>query len=124
MKNFKWKTYLPWVIFVALGGLMIFVYQNQQTRTSGREITFSELLVQIDEGRVHDVIIAGNEVSGHFTDNRSFQTYAPDDPTLVRKLQDKNVQISIFMAFSRIKKNSFACRVALPTFSLQFPDFQ
>ncbi len=94
MKNFKWKTYLPWVIFVALGGIMIFMYQNQQTRTSGREITFSELLVQIDEGRVHDVIIAGNEVSGHFTDNRSFQTYAPDDPSLVRKLQDKNVQIS------------------------------
>ena len=94
MKKFKWKSYLPWVLFVALGGLMIFMYQNQQTRTSGREITFSELLVQVDEGRVHDVLIAGNEISGHFTDNRSFQTYAPDDPNLVRKLQEKNVQIS------------------------------
>ena len=94
MKKFKWKSYLPWVLFIALGGLMIFMYQNQQTRTSGREITFSELLVQVDEGRVHDVLIAGNEISGHFTDNRSFQTYAPDDPNLVRKLQEKNVQIS------------------------------
>jgi cell division protease FtsH len=94
VKKFKWKSYLPWVLFIALGGLMIFMYQNQQTRTSGREITFSELLVQVDEGRVHDVLIAGNEISGHFTDNRSFQTYAPDDPNLVRKLQEKNVQIS------------------------------
>ena len=94
MKKFKWKSYLPWILFIALGGLMIFMYQNQQTRTSGREITFSELLVQVDEGRVHDVLIAGNEISGHFTDNRSFQTYAPDDPNLVRKLQEKNVQIS------------------------------
>ena len=94
MKKFKWKSYLPWVLFIALGGLMIFMYQNQQTRTSGREITFSELLVQVEEGRVHDVLIAGNEISGHFTDNRSFQTYAPDDPNLVRKLQEKNVQIS------------------------------
>jgi len=94
VKKFKWKSYLPWVLFIALGGLMIFMYQNQQTRTSGREITFSELLVQVEEGRVHDVLIAGNEISGHFTDNRSFQTYAPDDPNLVRKLQEKNVQIS------------------------------
>jgi len=94
VKKFKWKSYLPWILFIALGGLMIFMYQNQQTRTSGREITFSELLVQVDEGRVHDVLIAGNEISGHFTDNRSFQTYAPDDPNLVRKLQEKNVQIS------------------------------
>jgi cell division protease FtsH len=70
------------------------MYQNQTTRTSGREITFSELLVQIDEGRVHDVIIAGNEISGHFNDNRSFQTYAPADPNLIQRLQGKSVQIT------------------------------
>lgn len=68
--------------------------QNQQTRTSGREITYSELLVQIDGGRVHDVMISGNEISGHFKDNRSFQTYAPADPTLIQKLQAANIQIT------------------------------
>jgi len=50
--------------------------------------------VQIDEGRVHDVTIAGNEVTGHFSDNRSFETYVPNDPNLVSKLESKKVQIS------------------------------
>ena len=93
MKKIKWQSYIPWVAFVIVIGLLFSVYQNQQTRTSGRSITYSELLVQIDEGRVHDVIIAGDEVSGHFNDNRSFQTYAPKDNRLVQRLQEKNVQI-------------------------------
>ena len=94
MKKFKWKLYLPWVAFIAIAAGLLYMYQHQTTRTSGWEITFSELLVQIDEGRVHDVIIAGNEVSGHFNDNRSFQTYAPEDPNLIPRLQSKRVQIT------------------------------
>jgi cell division protease FtsH len=90
----NWKKYLPWVVFVAVAGILFAMFQQQQTRTPAREITFSELLVQIDEGRVHDVVIAGNEISGHFSDNRSFATYAPNDPSLVQKLEAKKVQIS------------------------------
>ncbi|MGJ0392923.1 MAG: ATP-dependent metallopeptidase FtsH/Yme1/Tma family protein, partial [Methylocystis sp.] len=90
----NWKKYLPWVVFVAVAGILLAMFQQQQTRTPAREITFSELLVQIDEGRVHDVTIAGNEISGHFNDNRTFTTYAPNDPSLVQKLEAKKVQIS------------------------------
>ena len=90
----NWKKYLPWVVFVAVAGLLLAMFQHQQTRTPAREITFSELLVQIDEGRVHDVTIAGNEILGHFNDNRPFQTFAPNDPTLISKLESKRVQIS------------------------------
>ncbi|RNJ51815.1 ATP-dependent zinc metalloprotease FtsH [Methylocystis hirsuta] len=90
----NWKKYLPWVLFVAVGALLFGLFQHQQTRTPAREITFSELLVQIDEGRVHDVTMSGNEISGHFNDNRSFTTYAPSDPGLVQKLESKKVQIS------------------------------
>jgi len=94
VKKFKWKLYLPWIAFIAISAGLLYMYQHQTTRTSGREITFSELLVQIDEGRVHDVVIAGNEISGHFNDNRSFQTYAPADPNLIQRLQAKRVQIT------------------------------
>ncbi len=90
----NWKKYLPWVVFVAVAGILFAMFQQQQSRTPAREITFSELLVQIDEGRVHDVTIAGSEISGHFNDNRTFTTYAPNDPTLVQKLEAKKVQIS------------------------------
>ena len=90
----NWKKYLPWVVFVAVAVVLFAMFQHQQSRTPAREITFSELLVQIDEGRVHDVTIAGNEITGHFNDNRSFTTYAPNDPSLVQKLEAKKVQIS------------------------------
>jgi len=34
-----------------------------------------------------EVTIAGrNEITGHFTDNRAFATYAPNDPSLVQSL--------------------------------------
>jgi cell division protease FtsH len=94
MKKFNWKAYAPWVLFIVIAGGLFYMAQHQQTRTSGREITYSELLVQIDGGRVHDVMISGNEISGHFKDNRSFQTYAPADPSLIQKLQSANIQIT------------------------------
>ena len=90
----NWKKYLPWLVFVAVAGLLLAMFQHQQTRTPAREISFSELLVQIDEGRVHDVTIAGNEITGHFNDNRPFFTYAPDDANIVPRLQAKKVAIS------------------------------
>ena len=43
---------------------------------------------------VREVTIAGNEITGHFTDNRAFATYAVNDPTLVQSLYKKNVSIT------------------------------
>jgi cell division protease FtsH len=88
------KKFAPWIIvgLLVAAGLMLFDQRSQ--RTPARDITFSELLSQIDDGHVHDVTIAGNEISGHFMDNRSFVTYAPNDPNLVQRLQQKNVAIS------------------------------
>ncbi len=93
--NPKWKKFAPWILIGALTALGIYLALDQRgQRTSIRDITYSELLIQIDEGRVHDVTISGNEITGHFNDNRSFATYAPNDPDLVTKLESKKVQIS------------------------------
>ena len=83
-----------WTIIGLLVAALVLLFHEPSQRTSIRDITFSELLTQIDQGRVHDVTISGNEITGHFADNRSFQTYAPNDPGLVQRLQSKNVQIS------------------------------
>ncbi len=83
-----------WTIIGLLVAALVLLFHEPGQRTSVRDITFSELLTQIDQGRVHDVTISGNEITGHFADNRSFQTYAPNDPGLVQRLQSKNVQIS------------------------------
>ena len=41
-----------------------------------------------------DVVIQGPEIHGTYNDNRSFQTYAPSDPTLVQRLYGKGVAIT------------------------------
>lgn len=93
---FNWRKFTPWMIFL-LAGILVFTMMQDQTNhqnNRARDITFSELLTQIDEGRIHDVTISGNNVSGHFIDNRTFNTYAPVIGNLVEKLQNKKVQIA------------------------------
>jgi cell division protease FtsH len=92
MKTFK--KYIPWIAFAIVAGFLFAMWQNQGKHTDIREINFSDFLVQIDEGRIHDVTIEGNEVTGHFTDNRTFETYVPNDPTIISKLEAKKVQIT------------------------------
>ena len=43
---------------------------------------------------MRDVLIQGPEIHGTFTDGRSFQTYAPNDPTLIQRLYGKGVSIT------------------------------
>src|SRR5262249_60683229 len=38
--------------------------------------------------------IQGPEIHGTFTDGRSFQTYAPNDPSLIQRLYGKGVSIT------------------------------
>jgi len=90
----NWKKWAPWIVIGALVAIFATMFQQHQSRTPIRDVTFSEFLVQVDEGRVHDVTIAGNEITGHFNDNRMFTTYSPNDPSLVQKLEAKKIQIS------------------------------
>ena len=84
------------MIFPAVIILMIAVTvaHKVQRSSSANEITFTDLLSQIEGGHVHDVTILGNEIAGHFEDNRAFATYAPGASDLVSKLEAKKVQIS------------------------------
>ncbi|PWB93907.1 ATP-dependent zinc metalloprotease FtsH [Methylosinus sporium] len=92
--NANFRNIALWAIIGLLVVALVMLFQQPGQRTPIRDISFSELLTQIDQGRVHDVTIAGNEISGHFSDNRPFSTYAPNDPSLVQRLTAKNVAIS------------------------------
>jgi cell division protease FtsH len=92
--NPHFRNLALWAIIGLLVVALVMLFQQPGQRTPIRDISYSELLTQIDQGRVHDVTIAGNEIVGHFNDNRPFTTYAPDDANLVPRLQAKNVSIS------------------------------
>ncbi|UDL95932.1 MULTISPECIES: ATP-dependent zinc metalloprotease FtsH [Lichenihabitans] len=92
--NPNFRNFALWVIIFLLVVALVLLFQNPGQRSQTQDITFSQLLSEVDSGRVREVTIAGAEITGHFNDNRAFSTYAPNDPSLVQNLYKKNVQIT------------------------------
>ena len=92
--NPNFRNFALWVIIFLLVVALVMLFQNPGQKTASQEINFSQLMTEVDQGRVREVTIAGNEITGHFTDNHAFSLYAPNDPTLVQTLVKKNVTIS------------------------------
>ena len=92
--NANLRNFALWVIIVLLLLALFTLFQNPGQRTSSQDISFSQLLTEVDQGRVRDVVIQGPEIHGTFTDGRNFNTYAPNDPGLVQKLYSKGVSIT------------------------------
>jgi cell division protease FtsH len=92
--NANLRNFALWVIIVLLLLALFTLFQNPGQRASSTDISFSQLLTEVDKGNVRDVVIQGPEIHGTFNNGTSFQTYAPNDPTLVKRLYDGKVQIT------------------------------
>src|SRR5882757_6215300 len=92
--NANLRNFALWVIIVLLLLALFTLFQNPGQRAATTDISFSQLLTEVDQGRVRDVLIQGPEIHGTFTDGRPFNTYAPNDPTLVQRLYGKGVAIT------------------------------
>ena len=94
MNNGNLRNLIVWVILAfSLLGLYNLI-DNPMAVNSQSEITFSQLLAEVDSGNVVDVEISGDNISGHYSDGRAFKTFAPSDPTLIERLYNRGVSIS------------------------------
>ena len=92
--NANLRNFALWVIIVLLVLALFTLFQSPSQRQAATDISFSQLLTEVDAGRVRDVVIQGQEIHGTFTDLKPFNTYAPNDPTLVQRLYGKGVTIT------------------------------
>ena len=92
--NANLRNFALWVIIVLLLLALFTLFQNPGQRASSQDISFSQLLTEVDKNTVRDVVIQGPDIHGTFTNGSSFQTYAPNDPTLVKRLYDGKVSIT------------------------------
>jgi cell division protease FtsH len=92
--NANLRNFALWVIIVLLLLALFSLFQNPGQRTVSNDITFSQLLADVDQGRVRDVVIQGHDITGTYNDGKAFQTYAPPDPSLVQRLYGKGVSIT------------------------------
>jgi len=92
--NANLRNFALWVIIVLLLLALFTLFQNPGQRASSQDISFSQLLTEVDKNNVRDVVIQGPEIHGTFNNGSTFQTYAPNDPTLVKRLYDGKVSIT------------------------------
>jgi len=79
--NANLRNFALWVIIVLLLLALFTVFQNPGQRSVTQDISFSQLLNDVDQGKVRDVVIQGPEIHGTYTDGRGFNTavlVAPD----------------------------------------------
>jgi cell division protease FtsH len=92
MSNFG-RNLALWVIIALLLVVLFNLFQPGPNRAAATQVAYSEFLNEVNGGRVRDVLIQGHTVSGQLTDGRTYQTYTPEDPTLVTRLTDKGVRV-------------------------------
>ena len=92
MSNFG-RNLALWVIIALLLVVLFNLFQPGNPKTASSQVAYSEFLSDVNGGKVRDVVIQGRTVTGQFSDGRSFQTYTPEDSTLVSKLTDKGVRV-------------------------------
>ncbi len=92
MSNFG-RNLALWVIIALLLVVLFNLFQPGANRPDAAPLAYSDFINEVNSGRVRDVTIMGRNVTGHHSDGRSFQTYTPDDPSLVSRLTDKGVGV-------------------------------
>ena len=97
MSNFG-RNLALWVIIALLLVVLFSLFQpggirGSSNTTNVTQMAYSEFLDSVKQGNVKDVVIQDRNVSGDLKDGRAFQTYTPDDPSLVQTLTAKNVEI-------------------------------
>ncbi len=88
------KNLIMWVIIVLLSvGLFNMFQDPNKIKSDSNTLPFSNFLNEVDAGRVVEVKIQGNNISGVLADGKTFSTYSPNYPELVDKLSSKGVSI-------------------------------
>jgi cell division protease FtsH len=92
LNNFG-RNIVVWVLLlVLLGGL----YNMMQSAApvSGMAIPFSEFMTRVDEKKITDITIKGQNIYGKGTDSLPFSTYLPPNTNVTELLKDKGIRIT------------------------------
>ncbi|MCW3474117.1 ATP-dependent zinc metalloprotease FtsH [Limobrevibacterium gyesilva] len=92
MSNFG-RNLALWVIIALLLVVLFNLFQPGSGRSAATQVAYSDFISEVNGGRVRDVVIQGHTISGQLTDGRTFQTYTPEDQSLVSRLTDKGVRV-------------------------------
>ena len=91
----NFRNLLMWGLIILLSVGLFNLFQNpDRANANNNQIAFSKFLQEVDNGRVVEVEIQGNNINGTLSDGSKFRTYSPNYPDLVGKLSEKNISIN------------------------------
>ena len=93
--NSNYRNFALWGLIALLLIALFQMFQSPGGNVQSREIAYSEFKQAVDRGEIGEVKIAGDRITGTYTDGtRGFSTYAPNDPDLISNLEAKDVTIA------------------------------
>jgi len=83
------------IIWATISLLMVVLFNLfNQPPAPQTQYSYSEFLSRVESGEIVSVKIQDSAINGVTSDNRRFQTFAPNDPKLVDTLIQKGVEVS------------------------------
>jgi len=92
MTNFG-RNLALWVIIALLLVVLFQFFQPGTHPVDSKQVAYSDFVSEVNNGRVQAVTIQGRTVKGQMADGQTFQTYTPEDPSLVSRLTEKGVRV-------------------------------
>src|SRR2546428_172859 len=88
------RILVVWAVILAV--VLYFFLPLYRTRTPREEISYSQFITYAQAGRIADVTIGDETITGRLKDNESFRTFVPpNDTSYLALLQSRNVQIHV-----------------------------
>jgi len=92
--NSNLRNLALWAIIAVLLVALFNLFQSPVQRSGVQEIPYSKFIEDVNSGNVRSVTISGRNISGVYGNQGGrFETYAPEDPNLVTKLEEQGVTI-------------------------------
>ncbi len=96
------KNFLIWLgIFLVV---MLISGAFDDATNNANKISFSQFIAKVDGGEVAKVDIKGKDLFGTSKNGEKFYTFLPEYPSLVEKLQEKNVEVNASPLVSKSEK--------------------
>ena len=89
--NQFYKNLALWLV-ISLLMILLFNMMTQKDQEQ-KSVNYTTFLSAVEEGRVDEVIIQGQQIEGRYDDGTKFKTHVPPDVELIPKLKEKEVII-------------------------------
>ncbi|WP_332065747.1 ATP-dependent zinc metalloprotease FtsH [Bartonella sp. CB189] len=91
--NSNYRSLLIWGVIALVLIVSFSLFNGDSQRSGGGEISYSEFLKKVENNEIKSVTIQGQKLTGQTSEYRIISTYAPRDPSLVQKLESRNVDV-------------------------------